>query len=257
MHKHFTKILTLILATGLPALSFMVHAQEQSGWSIGTAIVSSNASYRSQSSDTFAVPMINYEGENFYLRGITAGYYLQRQREQQLSLELSAEPFRFRPQDSADLQMRQLDRREFSGSASARYNRVTAIGLVSTRVGTDLTGRHNGQSANITYSYPFNREWGGEWQFSPRLGVDYRSKDWVRYYYGVSANEAARTGLSEYNGDHAFSPFIGLGGFTRLTPGIMLSGSVTLSRLSSAVTDSPMVSGRTSRTYFFTVSYMF
>jgi len=257
MHKHFTKILTLMLAAGLPVLSFSGYAQEQSGWSIGTAVVSSNASYRSHSSDTFAVPMINYEGESIYLRGITAGYYLHRQREQQISLEVAAEPFRFRPQDSADSQMQQLDRREFSGSVSVRYNRVTAIGLISTRVGTDLTGRHNGQSANITYSYPFNREWGGEWQFSPRLGVDFRSKDWVRYYYGVSADETARTGLSEYNGDHAFSPFIGLSGFIRLTPGIMLTGSVTLSRLSSAVTDSPIVSGRTSRTYFLTVSYMF
>lgn len=226
------------------------------GVSIGAAVLSSNPSYVGLKADTIAVPFLGYEGERYYFRGLSLGRHITRTRTEQLSVSLSLEPFRFRSKESSDLAMQQLDKRGFAASAGVNYQYNTRFGSVSADINTEITGRHNGQRANITYSLPLNRP-GQRWQLSPEIRLNYTSKDYIRYYFGVSAEESLRSGLPSYSGGHAFSPAIGLGGYYAITDNLSVVGNLRLIRSASAITKSPMVKGRSARSLFIALSYRF
>lgn len=226
------------------------------GFSIGAALISSNPSYVGLKADTIAVPFIGYEGEHYYFRGLSFGRHLTRTRREQLSLSINLEPFRFRPQESSDGAMQQLDKRGFGASAGVNYEYNTRFGSFSSDINTEMTGRHNGQRANIGYSLPLNQP-GQRWQLAPEVRLNYTSKDYIRYYFGVSAEESLRSGLPTYAGGHAFSPAIGVGGYYMFTSNLSVAGNLRLIRSASAITDSPMVQGRSARSLFLALSYRF
>ncbi|MCH8491895.1 MAG: MipA/OmpV family protein [Idiomarina sp.] len=224
------------------------------GFSIGAAVLSSNPSYVGLKADTIAVPFLGYEGERYYFRGLSLGRHITRTRTEQLSLSINLEPFRFRPKESSDVAMQELDKRGFGASAGVNYQYNTRFGSFSADINTEITGRHNGQRANITYSLPLNRP-GQRWQLAPEIRLNYTSKDYIRYYFGVSAEESARSGLPSYSGGHAFSPAIGFGGYYMFTHKLSVVGNLRLIRSASAITNSPMVQGRSARSLFLAISY--
>lgn len=226
------------------------------GLSAGAAYVSSNQSYRGLNADSVAVPFLGYEGEQFYLRGLTAGWYLQRDRQQQLAVTLNGELFRFRPAESSDAQMQQLDRRNLSLTLGLQHRYSSRYGVFSSHLKTDITGRHEGQLFNFRYGYPLNRP-GQAWQVTPEIGFNYYSRSYVRYYYAVSAAEAARSGLAEYQPSDAISPLLGLNVYRYFTPHLSAVASYTIARNDNSIRNSPMVRGRSTRSLFLAVSYRF
>ena len=63
----------------------------------------------------FIGAVIDYEGDDFYFRTLTAGYYLWKDQENQLSIMGYYTPWGYRPGDSDDDRMKRLDK-----SAAAR-----------------------------------------------------------------------------------------------------------------------------------------
>jgi outer membrane protein len=226
------------------------------GFSIGAAVLSSNPSYVGLKADTIAVPFLGYEGERSYFRGLSLGRHITRTRTEQLSLSINLEPFRFRPKESSDVAMQQVDKRGFGASAGVNYQYNTRLGSFSADINTEITGRHNGQRANMTYSLPLNQP-GQRWQLAPEVRLNYTSKDYIRYYFGVSAEESVRSGLPSYSGGHAFSPAVGLGGYYMFTPNLSVVGNLRLIRSASAIINSPMVQGRSVCSLFMALSYRF
>ncbi|RUO38342.1 hypothetical protein CWE13_01490 [Aliidiomarina shirensis] len=226
------------------------------GFSVGFGVISSNPSYVGMDADVLAVPFIGYEGEKYYFRGLSFGRHIIQSREHQLSAVLAIEPFRFKPRESDNAQIQQLDRRKFSLGAGVNYRYNSVYGSVSTSFSTDVSGRHNGQRLRVRYSLPLNKP-GQAWQLSPEIGVNIVSKDYVRYYFGIDAAEAARTGLQEYTGNHAVSPEIGIGGYYMFSERLSVNGNVSFSRSDSAIADSPMVSSRSARSIILSLSYRF
>lgn len=254
---------SLCLVSGLMTMQ-LVQAQEDDsasqmipqGWSTGAAYVSSKQNYRGLTSDSIAVPFIGYESERIYLRGLTAGWIAHRSPQQQLSVTFNAELFRFRPNESNDVQMQQLDRRNLSFTLGLQHRFATRHGSFTTHIKTDVTGRHTGQLATFRYAYPLNRP-GQEWQLSPEIGFNYFSQHYVNYYYGVSADESIRSGLNEYRPSSAINPVIGLSGYRYFTPRLSAVASYSLARNDSEISGSPMVRGRSTRALFFGLSYRF
>lgn len=261
--KKRTIMSALCLFSGLFAIQTTQAQDEESaplmipqGWSGGAAYVSSKQNYRGLKSDSIAVPFIGYESERFYLRGLTAGWIAQRSRQQQFAVTFNAELFRFRPRENNDEQMQQLNRRNLSFTLGLQHRYATRHGSFTTHIKTDVTGRHTGQLATFRYAYPLNRP-GQAWQLSPEIGINYFSQNYVDYYYGVSADESVRSGLAEYRPSSAINPVIGLGGYRYFTPRLSAVASYSLARNDSAISDSPMVRGRSTRALFFGLSYRF
>lgn len=93
--------------------------------------------------------------------------------------------------------------------------------------------------------------------FYPLLGAEYQSREYVRYYYGISAQEAAVSQYALYQPAGSFNDFIGLIADIRLTDDYHLNGYVRRKWLGDAIQNSPIVSQRYLDTGYFSLSYRF
>lgn len=91
----------------------------------------------------------------------------------------------------------------------------------------------------------------------PQLGAEYRSKEYVRYYYGVSLQEAANSGYAAYQPAGAAIPLVGLMADVRLTEEYHINLYLRRRWLSSSIQDSPIVDQKFLDTGFVALSYRF
>ncbi len=92
----------------------------------------------------------------------------------------------------------------------------------------------------------------------PQAGLDWRSKAYVDYYYGVSPGEAASNGrIAAYAPGGAMSPLAGVLAEYELTDSMKLVGYLRRRWLPASVTDSPLVNRGTLDTAFIGVAWKF
>lgn len=252
----------IMALTALLVSSSLGVAPAYADWSLGIGGISSDGSFKGIDRDNFAIPLVGYEGERVYFRGLELGYRLNPQSSgssaqrspHEWAIVITGAPFRYRPSDSDDVQMQQLDSRSFSAEIAIDYKYRTSFGVVDLRAGQDIRG--NGHRVSASYGYPFSTD-RSRWQFAPAVGVTFISSGYTDYYYGVSDEEAARTGLAEYSSQDAFNPFIRLGGYYNINAQWRMFGAVTASRMSSKIANSPMADGRNVNSVIFAVAYSF
>lgn len=93
--------------------------------------------------------------------------------------------------------------------------------------------------------------------FYPMLGIDYQTKEYVRYHYGVSAQEAAGSPYAAYQPSGASNPLIALIADFELTEDYHLNAYVRRKRLGDAIALSPIVTQRYMDSGYLTLSYRF
>jgi MipA family protein len=93
--------------------------------------------------------------------------------------------------------------------------------------------------------------------FYPLLGAEYQSGEYVRYYYGVSAQEAASSRYAAYQPAGALNGLIGLIADIELTDGYHLNWYMRRKWLGDAVQRSPIVSRGFLDTVYLSLSYRF
>lgn len=99
---------------------------------------------------------------------------------------------------------------------------------------------------------------GAGFAIHPQAGIDWRSKAYVDYYYGVSPGEAAASGrIAAYAPGGAMSPLAGVLAEYELTNSMKLVGYLRRRWLPASVTDSPLVNRRTLDTAFIGVAWKF
>ena len=93
--------------------------------------------------------------------------------------------------------------------------------------------------------------------FYPLAGTEYQSKEYVRYYYGISAQEAAISQYATYEPAGAFNPLLGLMIDAKLTEEYHLNFYLRRKWLGNAIQSSPIVGQRIMDTGFIALSYRF
>jgi outer membrane protein len=93
--------------------------------------------------------------------------------------------------------------------------------------------------------------------FYPLLGAEYQTREYVRYYYGISTQEAAVSSYTVYQPAGSFNEFIGLIGDIKLSEEYHLNGYVRRKWLGDAIQNSPIVNQRYLDTGYFSLSYRF
>ena len=93
--------------------------------------------------------------------------------------------------------------------------------------------------------------------FYPLAGVEYQSSDYVRYFYGISAQEAANSQYSAYQPAGAFNKFIGLITDIKLTDEYHLNFNIRRKWLGNTIVQSPIVSEPYLDTSYLSFSYRF
>lgn len=237
-----TKFKISSLSLLLLALAPGAHAENQAewgkGWSVGGAALVANSPYKGDDNKVWPVPMVGYEGENFYLRGPMAGFYLWNDDTDKLSVTAYYSPLHFRPKDSDNHRMKRLDYRKSTGMAGLSYAHYTQYGFLRTVLAGDFLDESNGITWDLAWLYRYQS---GNWTLTPGIGALWNSQNQNQYYYGISHKEARRSGLDHYNADSNWNPYLELSVSYQLNANWNVYGMGRYTRLTSEINDSPMV----------------
>lgn len=248
MTKFKLLALGVLLATSVTA----VHAEGP--WSIGAGALVSPNPYKGDQNRVYPAPLLGYEGENFYLRGFNAGYYLWNDRVDKLSVTAYYSPLHFRPKDSNYDSMRALDHRHSTVMAGMSWVHNTDYGFLRTVLTGDILDNSNGITWDTAWLYRYSAD---RLTMMPGVGIVWDSKNQNDYYYGVSHKESRRSGLDAYDAGNSWSPYVELFVNYKLNADWNLFGMGRYMRLSKDVTDSPMVDSNWTGALLAGVNYSF
>lgn len=221
---------------------------------LGASVIYSQNPYKGGQERYYPFPIINYEGDRFFIRGIQAGYYLWNDEANQLSLSVLGSPQNFNTDDTDNKQLKQLSDRHMTLMGGVTYRHSAEWGIVRTVLVGDMLDNSNGFLWDLTYLYRFQF---GDFTLTPGIGALWSSENQNDYYYGISKNESRRSGLSSYEPDASWNPYMELTATYALNANWTASASGRYTHLSDEVKDSPMVDRNSQVTVWTGISYTF
>lgn len=227
----------LLCVIVIPATS-MASANNVNGLSIGAGAAIAQSPYKDYDNDVQALPQVMYEGENLWIRGLGAGYYLWNTDEDKLSATVYWAPFKFKPDDSSDKQLKRLDNRKSTTMAGFTYTHMTSYGFLRAAVAGDVLGNSEGMTGSVGWMYPWSV---GGINFLSGAGVEFADSKQNNYYYGISRKESRRSGLSAYDAGSSWSPYLELNAAYSINEDWKVNIALRYLHLSDEVTDSSMV----------------
>ena len=146
-----------------------------------------------------------------------------------------------------------LPERDFAASAGLEWLSLNAWGDVQAQWLQDVSGTHKGQSAWLAWSYPWLTQ---NSELSLTLGMEWKSRELVNYYYGVRESEQLK-GRPAYTPGSAMNGVLRVAYARRLNEHWRLVGVAEHERLDSAIRHSPVVDRRHVNTLFLGLYYQF
>ncbi len=183
------------------------------------------------------VPAIAWQGERFFASPGSLGMYLYKGQGLRLSAAVTPYTLRFKTDDVNDAQLRRLHSRQMSAMAGINGEYSADWGMVEASVMREVTGHGGGFESRLHYSYPIQA---GRFTWVPRAGVVHSSARLLDYYYGISDEEALRSGLAAYRPGSTTSPSLQIAVSTPLGTKWRATGVVANQWFGDAVKDSPM-----------------
>jgi outer membrane protein len=223
-------------------------------WSLGIGVIWSPSPYRNYSSKGWPLPIVNYEGEAFFVRGATVGYHLLKTNSDEFSIIASPLGNRFVHDDTDDPHLRRLSDRDISGMAGVAWRHHADWGVLQASTQKEFTGHGGGSAFDVSYSYPVIQ---GNLTLLPTSGVTYSTSALNNYYYGIGAADALRSGLPIHHVGGGSSPYIGMVATYKLSHSWVTTVGLRYALLPTAVKDSPMVNANHTISYSIALSYIF
>lgn len=223
-----------------------------SGLSLGLGGSVITNEYKDMHGNATVLPLIGYEGEYLYLRGVAGGIHFFRNDWVELNAQISYLPQHFYAGDSGDWALRQLDNRYSTLMGGFNGRLLSEFGVLSATFETDLLGYNNGILVNASYTYPIEID---SFSIAPAIGCQWADANYNKYYYGIDNSEARQSGLEYYEPDGSFSPYIQLGASYKFDENWSAMASVRAIFLGEEVYNSPMV--EQSEKYAFSLGAMY
>ena len=134
---------------------------------------------------------------------------------------------------------------------------LTPWGDVQAQVLTDVSGTHHGEEAWLSFTHPwyFGTDKGVD-EIALTVGVEWKSKDLVGYYYGVLPEESF-PGRGTYEGGSGANAYVRLSGRHVFSEHWQLVGLLEREYLSGAIKASPVVRDSHVDTYYLGLYYRF
>ncbi|MFU0886722.1 MipA/OmpV family protein [Kluyvera sichuanensis] len=227
-----------LLALGVLIATSATAVQAESKLTLGAGVGIVEHPYKQYDHDVYPVPVINYEGDNFWFRGLGGGYYLWNDGTDQLSVMGYWSPMYFKPGDSDNSQLRRLDKRKSTVMAGVSWMHHTQYGSLRTALSGDILDNSNGMVWDTAWVYRYTN---GGLTLTPGIGVQWNSENQNQYYYGVSHHESAKSGLRSYDPNSSWNPYLELSANYRFAGSWSVYGTARYTRLSDEITDSPMI----------------
>lgn len=208
-------------------------------FSLGAGTIALNTPYKEYDMKITPFPVINYKGENFWINGLGAGYYLFNDASDKLSVLTYYDPTHFKHEDSDNKNMRRLTTRKGTVMTGLSYvHKMQHYGSLRIALAGDVLSNSNGVTVDAAWLYRYVK---GALSVTPALGIKWNSANQNDYYYGISQYESRRSNMERYDPDASVSPY------AELSISYDFSGNWNLysvgrwTRLSDEITDSPMV----------------
>ncbi len=229
-----------------PALADNYDLLEPDGLSLGVAVMSSKGILLGEGHRTLLVPVLGYEGERLFFRGISGGVHLFKRNGLELDLLLAA---RLDGWDADDLDATRLAARGIDRGLLVDRDRGVDMGLGVSWKGsagrawldakTDVTDASGGHEIELGYAFAVPA---GKGLLAPSVTVSYWSSKLSDYYYGVLPQEEA-AGVPRYQPGDAVVPGVSVA-YLRALPGRWrLFGVLEYQWLPGGINDSPLVEG--------------
>ena len=235
---------SLILVVTLLSISGAASAQQAPRWGLGIGAAVSDSVYAGEGTRVTPFPLVSYQGERFYWRGISGGAHLVKRGGFALDATLSA---RFDGIDRDDFGVAELAERGIDRALLEDRDDAVDLGLAGSWSGAlgqldlgikgDITSASKGHEANITYSYPI--QWGST-RLAPNIGVSHLSKKLANYYYGTLPEEVAR-GVANYQPGSAAVARVGIDVMRPFAGNWVFIGNLAYRKLPTKLSDSPLV----------------
>lgn len=152
-----TKLKLLALGVLIATSAGVAHAEGKFSPGAGVGVV--EHPYKDYDTDVYPVPVINYEGDNFWFRGLGGGYYLWNDATDKLSITAYWSPLYFKAKDSGDHQMRHPDDRKSTMMAGLSYAHFTQYGYLRTTTAGDTTDNSNGIVWDMASVVSLHQRW--------------------------------------------------------------------------------------------------
>jgi outer membrane scaffolding protein for murein synthesis (MipA/OmpV family) len=197
------------------------------------------------------VPLYLYNGKYVFFRGTAGGVHLFSTDTLELNL---MGRYRFTKLDP--------DRNAFFAGMESRKQSVDsgielrlrgAWGALNANYLTDTLNRHNGQSAEISYRYRFDR---GRLSFSPFITWAWNDAKLTNYYFGVSEAEQRPDRPAYAPGDSQWIGF-GMNSTWWVSDRVQLFANIGFGGVDTVVSDSPLVEEDTQSAFFAGGTYIF
>nr|WP_317198672.1 MipA/OmpV family protein [uncultured Psychrobacter sp.] len=228
-------------------------ADQDAELSVGVNVLYSKSAYDLDDEQVRVLPGVFYDNNKFYARGAQAGAYIVNDGTNQLAAYVQLAGSEFDP-DDANGALQGLDERKASAAAGLSYLRRTPVGGFRIQAATDVLDRSDGNTARLTYLARITKN---KLTVYPSIGFEYHDDDYNEYYYGVSDEESAKTGVAAYKSNSSLNPYINVSAnydFNERWAGFF---NQSLSYLPNEQYDSPMVDSRTDATTTLGLLYKF
>ncbi len=201
----------------------------------GPGVVISTKPYIGMDTQYYVVPFIFYQYDKITFAGTNLGYNLLQ--ESNYAVNIIAK-WRFDGYDADDSSaLAGMEDREFSVDAGGDLSVFGDWGTIKTSFVLDVTGRHDGFEAGLSYSKRLHYD---PLILSPLVGFNWRSDKLNNYYYGVRTSEA-QAGRNAYPAGESLNWFGGCELNYELGENWSLYGRGVYEHLGSEITNSPIV----------------
>ncbi|WP_369916135.1 MipA/OmpV family protein [Xanthomonas sp. NCPPB 3005] len=213
-------------------------------WGLGLGVVASDSPYAGEGTRTNPFPLILFEGERFFFRGIAGGFHLVQG--DSFSLDAIA-AVRMDGVAADDLGVEELARNGIDRRLLEDRDDGLDLGLATAWKGVageleftakaDVTGASEGFELTAEYAYPIAV---GRGRLTPTVSVSHLSKDLANYYYGTLDKEVAR-GVVDYKPGSATVPAVGLTYVRPIGERWQFLARLQYSMLPDELSDSPLL----------------
>lgn len=253
-HKHLATatLLSTLLATAVTSAQTLTEKQVQQPIPSASNFVGIGGGAfpkTSGSSDlrVMLLPVVQYNWGNIaYISGLKAGLWGFTSEDRSLRIGLYAEPrFGYDASDSA--RTAGMADRAFAIDAGPSLRWTTPLGALNIEYGFDVTGRSNGQVAQVQFIRPLISERG--FRLNGLVGATWQNAAMNSYYWGKRASESGTGSAINVGAGTGFS--VGLTGFYTVSSGGALFFGTSINRLSDVQADSPLAERRFTPVIYF------
>ena len=242
---------TLLLPLALLCAAAPAAAQEPPPrWTFGVIAADRDAPYTGLDEDLLVVPLVRFEGERFYLRGLRAGWRLVDTPTYELAVIGQARFDGYDVQDSPFL-AGMSDRRASLDLGLASTWTSKKLGALELSAAVDALDRSGGGELAAAWNLLFRA---GGWTVVPGASLRWQSGDLVDYYYGVRAGEAL-PGRPAYTGESALTPDVSVLATRPFAQRWTVFVRASHAWLPSEISDSPIVDTDSSTALFIGLGY--